>query len=115
MGRHQWGPPLPRASDECFQSLSVSLQPNIPVLATGGRVQGSILHSSFLQKQVDDNIWHCSNRRRKLVWEGEEKKAGVQEWGKEDSGGEEKNNKLPDGRWGRVQAEDDVWWQGVVT
>lgn len=86
----QWGPPLPRTYDEWFQDLPIFLQLSIPAAATGGRVQASSLHSSFLQKQhADDSIWSCSNRRHKLVWEGEEKKGGVQEQGEKEGGGGE--------------------------
>lgn len=59
------------------------------------------MHSSFLHKHADDNIWSCSNRRHRLVWEGEEKQGGVQEQGQEDDRGEGKSDKGPDGRWGR--------------
>ena len=46
------------------------------------------MHSSFLHKPADDNIWSCSNRRHRLAWEGEEKQGGVQEQGQEDDRGE---------------------------
>lgn len=83
-GAHHCQEPMMSGSRTFLFSCSSVSQPQ----QQGGRVQASSLHSSFLQKQhADDSIWSCSNRRHKLVWEGEEKKGGVQEQGEKEGGG----------------------------
>lgn len=54
----------------------------------------------------DINQFGKGGRRREVSRSRERKKVGE---------GKERNNKGPDGRWSRVQAKEDVGWQGVVT